>query len=332
MSGKVLALCDTEKEYAQQMTEFLKSHKDLPWEIRTYTNVERLVDFAEKEPVEMLVVAENAYTEEIRKLSPAGTVLLNESGILKWDAVRNVDKYQQAENVFKEILRAYLDVADNMPPKLSVESDVRILGIYSPVRRCLQTSFALTLGQMLAVKYRTLYLNFEHYAGITELLPDIQTRDLADLLYFLTAENEKFLLWMQTMLQKKGELDYIPPVRAGQNLLHITAAEWRNLLQRIAELGKYEYIILDLSENMQGLFDILRMCYKVFTLTKEDGIARSKIIQYEQVLSLYEYEDVLGKTFKCALPLFRKLPDRIEQFTRGELADYVNRLIEEVLN
>jgi hypothetical protein len=184
---------------------------------------------------------------------------------------------------------------------------------------------------MLAGRFKSLYLNFEHYAGITELLPDIQARDLSDLLYFLTAETEKFSLWMQTMLKKKGQLDYIPPMRAGQNLLCITAGEWRDLIQKIAGLGEYEYIIMDLSENMQGLFDILRMCYKVFTLTKEDSIAKNKIIQYEQVLALYEYDDVLHKTFKCNLPLFRKLPDGIEQFTRGEFADYVNHLIEKIL-
>ena len=32
---KVMALCDTEEEYAQQMTEFLKKHKNLPWELHT---------------------------------------------------------------------------------------------------------------------------------------------------------------------------------------------------------------------------------------------------------------------------------------------------------
>ena len=30
-----MALCDTEEEYAQLMTEFLRKHKDLPWELHT---------------------------------------------------------------------------------------------------------------------------------------------------------------------------------------------------------------------------------------------------------------------------------------------------------
>lgn len=330
MNGKILALCDTEEEYAQHLTEFLEGHREMPWEIHTYTEVAGLVEFAARESVELLVVAENAYTEDVRRLNTASTILLNESGVRKWNAVRNVNKYQQAENIYREILDVYMDVAGIQLPKLAVDNNVRFIGMYSPVRRCLQTSFALTLGQMLAQKHSTLYLNFEHYAGITDLLPDLQTRDLADLVFFLTSDKDKFLLRMQTMLQKKGDLDYIPPVRAGQNLLTITPGEWMNLLQRIVELGQYEYVILDLSENIQGLFDLLRMCFKVFTLTKDDVLACSKINQYEQVLALYEYEDVLDKTCKCSLPLFRRLPDQIEQLTRGELADYVRGVIGEV--
>ena len=172
-----------------------------------------------------------------------------------------------------------------------------------------------------------LYLNFEHYAGIAELLPDMQTLDLADLLYFLNADKDKFLLRMQTICRHVGNLDYIPPMKSGQNLLTITAAEWTKLLQKIEELGGYEYVILDLSESMQGLFDILRMCKRIFTLTREDRIAKSKLLQYEQLLSLCEYGDILDKTKRLNLSHIQRLPEELEQLTRGDLAELVNDLL-----
>lgn len=331
MNNKKLVLCDKEEEYARHMSDFLKSHKESPWEIHTYTKVDELLQFAGKEDIEMLVVAENVYDQVIRNLKVPGTILLNESGLMKWENVRQVDKYQQAENVWREILCLYMEIAGTQLPRLNVKSNTGVIGMYSPVRRCLQTSFALTLGQMLARKHKTLYLNFEHYPGITELLPDLQTRDLADLIYFLTSDKDKFLLRLQTILRKKGELDYVPPMKAGQNLITVTAMEWQSLLQKVVELGGYEFVVLDLSENMQGLFDILRMCRRVFTLTKEDGAAQSKITQYEQLLQLYEYQDVLDRTSKLMLPMFRKLPDSIDQFTKGELADYVDKVISDML-
>ena len=180
----------------------------------------------------------------------------------------------------------------------------------------------------MAEKHPTLYLNFEHYVGIIELLPERQDRDLADLLYFLAGDEGKFPLRMQTVIQRKGNLDYIPPMRNGQNLLGITWEEWRSLFQRIEELGKYEYVILDLSESIQGLLDVLQMCIKVFTLTREDKMSQCKLDQYEQLLSLCEKEEVKGKTRKLNLPYFQRLPAEMEQYTRGELADYVRKEIE----
>lgn len=325
--GKVMALCDTEEEYARLMTEFLRRHKDLPWELHTYTSVEELLEREKHCPVAMLVVAESAYTEELQRLQPGRTVVLNESGVLRWKELPCVDKYQQAEEVLRYLLAVYMEIADVQFPRLRRNSNVVFIGNYSPVRRSMQTSFALTMSQLLAREHRTLYLNFEHYAGIAELLPDAQTFDLADLLYFLNAEQDKFRLRMQTMLRHKGNLDYIPPMKSGQNLLTVTAAEWLGLLQKIEELGEYEYVILDLSESMQGLFDILRLCRHIFTLTREDRIARSKLLQYEQILSLYEYEDLLDKTKRISLSHIRRLPEELEQYTRGDLADMVKELL-----
>lgn len=322
-----MALCDTEEEYAQLMTEFLRKHKELPWELHTYTSARDLFAGEQQGPLSMLVVAESAYTEEMRKLQPGRLVVLNESGVLRWSDLTHVDKYQEAEEVLKCLLAVYMEIAEVQLPRLRKNCKTVFIGNYSPVKRCMQTSFALTMSQLLAQEHRTLYLNFEHYAGLAELLPDAGSFDLSDLLYFLNAEQDKLRLRLQTMLCHKGNLDYIPPMRSGQNLLTITGAEWLGLLQKIEELGDYEYVILDLSESMQGLFDILRLCTRVYTLTREDRIAQSKLLQYEHLLSLYEYEDVLDKTDRLSLSHIHRLPEELEQFTRGDLADMVKELL-----
>lgn len=323
---RIMVLCDTEDEYAQLMTEFLKKNRDLPWKIHTYTDIQELVK-EEKNSLELLVVSESAYCEELQKIEALQTVVLSESGVMRWENVLYVDKYQQAEEVLKELIRVYMEIADTRLPKLKRSGNITFIGNYSPVRRAMQTSFALTMGQILAKEHATLYLNFEHYAGIGELRPDIQSSDMADLLYFLHGDREKFRLRLQSICKRMGNLDYIPPMKSGQNLLTITEAEWLELLQRIEDMGEYEYVILDLSESMQGLFEILRACKVVFTITKEDRIARSKLLQYEQMLSLYEYEDVLAKTRRLKLPHIQRLPEELEQLTRGDLAALVNDLL-----
>ena len=323
-------LCDTEEEYAQLMTDFLQKQKNMPWELRTYTDVQELLRTGlEKES--LLVVAESAYTEDLLQLSPARLVVLNESGLMRWENINYVDKYQKAENVLRFLLETYMEIADNPLPRLQKSCKTVFIGNFSPIHRSMQSSMALTLGQLLAKEHSTLYMNFEHFAGFAELIPDMQTYDMADLLYFLSTDKEKFRLRLQTMLKHIGQLDYIPPMKSGQNLLTITAAEWLSLFQKIEELGQYEYVILDLSECMQGLFQILRLCKKVFTVTREDRIAQSKLLQYEQLLSLCEYEDVLENTKHLSLSHIHRLPEELEQLTKGELAELVRKLMEEIL-
>ena len=317
----VLALCDGEEEYTQLITEYMEKWERLPWVVHAYTDVEKLME-AEKGVV-LLVVSESDYRDEIKTLSPKRLIVLNESGIVRNKNLRYVNKYQQADQLVREILCIYLEIATQVLPRLGLEGKTTFIGFFSPVRRAMQTTFSLTMSQLLSKKHKTLYLNFEYFPAHQELLADQQTRDLADLLYFLNAEKDKFALRLQSMVRQVGSLDYVPPMKSGQNLLGITAKEWIDFLQKLQELGEYEYVLMDLSESMQGLFDVLRTCQRVYTVTLEDRAASGKLTQYEKLLTQYSYEDVIEKTQKCALPKIRRLPAQLEYYDRGELAEYV---------
>ncbi len=329
----VLLLCDKEEEYAQAMTEFLQGHGELPWIMRTYTDWRKMLETEEGNPIDLLLVAERTYDEEIAALKPLRTIMLIENGIDVRAEFISIDKYQEAQKVLQGVLEVYLEIAEKTGEscfRMMQFGNTRFIGLYSPVRRCMQTTFALTLSQMLAMTHKTLYLNFEHYSGISELAAQAGARDLADLLYFVMADPDKFQIRLQTIARQNGNLDYIPPMKSGQNLLTVSGDEWQKLLHKLAETGMYEYVILDLSESMQGLFDILRLCVVVFTLTKEDRVAQGKLAEYERILESYSYEDVIRKTRKYQAPKVRKIPDALDQYTKGEVADFVNRLIKEL--
>ena len=66
-----------------------------------------------------------------------------------------------------------------------LKKTTEILGVFSPLGRCLKTSFALTLGQILAKDKAVLYLNMEEYSGFEELLGKGFAHNLSDLLYYV---------------------------------------------------------------------------------------------------------------------------------------------------
>lgn len=323
MEHKLLVLCDPEEDYLQHMADFLRRKKQVPWEVVAYTKPEELLKL--KEEIDILMISESAYGAFVEELAVKLPVLLNESGVVQGEVLLNVDKYQEAEKVHQVVWEHYMERDGDMFPELKCGGGTKFIGMYSPVRRCLQTTFALTYGQLLAEKHRTLYISFEYYGQRQEW---VESREdgVSKLLYFLQEESS-FLSHVRTVVRKLGNLDYVAPMVNGQNLLYVTVQEWQKLLKQLAEIGEYEFIILDLNESMQGLFEILRLCHRVYTIVKEDPMARCKVAQYEQLLSLQEYVDVKKKTAKYVLPVFRKLPGDMVQFTKGELAEYVRELL-----
>ena len=81
---------------------------------------------------------------------------------------------------------------------------------------------------------------------------------------------------------------------------------------------------------MQGLFEILRLCTRVYTTIREDRIAQCKLLQYEQLLGLCEYGDVLEKTRRLNLSHIRRLPEDLEQLTKGDVAALAAELMGEL--
>lgn len=243
-----------------------------------------------------------------------------------------IDKYQSVEAVVRKVLELASD-AGLLPPaaRAGGREGMKLIGVYSPVGRCLQTTFSFTLGQLLARKHRVLYLNFECFSGFGKMLRKEFQADLSDLIYFLHNRDGRFPYRLESMTQKLNGLDYIPPAFSCLDLQRVEKEEWLALLDELGQSGLYEYVILDLSEVINGLFDILRLCSRVYTIVRDDGFAAAKQEQYEALLTCLDHEDILENTKKCRLPLFRQLPQGLEGLTRGELADLVRGLIEEDL-
>ncbi|MCR5477331.1 MAG: hypothetical protein K6E92_06905 [Lachnospiraceae bacterium] len=328
---KVLYLCDREEDYLEALTEYLRRREEIPWTIKSFASTEDLMDSEAELEDGYLLMEEGAFREMETRPVCARVALLSDRSAPAAEPAQ-IDKYRSAEDVVRELLEVFDPgpVLVSGGPFLKTRKRVRIIGIYSPVHRCLKTTFALTMGQILAERARTLYLNFESYAGIQELAVGIHDKDLADMLYFLTADTAYFRARFGAMVRRIGALEYIPPMRASQNLLQISREEWLEFLGKLSELEMYDYILLDLSESMQGLFDILRRCSRVYTLFREDRISKAKLLQYEQLLELYAYADVLGKTEKLKTPVISKLSLEAEQYTRGEFAGFVRRQVQEL--
>lgn len=336
MKQEIFAICDLEEAYAFRMAEYIMEKVPVPYALHLFTRTEELQVFLKENEISILLISESAIHEITIELHIPNIFVLQESdSVQEGESQINPDyhiisKFQRPEQIIRKMTEFMADLGWEEKTSKK-EHRMKIIGIYSPVRRCLQTSFALTMGQLLAKKHKVLYLNFEWYSGFSQMLHKEFPADMLDVLYYFKCAREKLSIRLPSIVQNINGLDFIPPGQASLDMQGISGGKWLELLEILERISDYEYLILDLTDGMSGLFELLSRCYKIYTITKDDGFAMAKINQYEKMLQLNEMHEIAGKTVKCRFPFFEKLPSDLNLMTHGELAGYVKAIIREDL-
>lgn len=328
MKRNKLAICDPEREYAYRLTDALSRREDLPFEILTFTSVEKLEESLAQGPIQLLMIAQSVFLPERKNQWKVSRILLLwDPGEIPLPGFAGISKYSGVSRILKKIMEeAAEDESLRFLPTLSPNDPSYFLGIYSPVGRCLQTTFSLCLGQLLARSHKVLYLNFESYSGLPRMLERSFETDFSDLLYFLGEPKDAFLGRLYRMVENVNGMDMVPPAVSGLDIFQMPKEEWTKLME-VLQASRYEYVILDLSDGVQGLMEILGRCACVYTIVKEDGFAAAKLGQYKSLLARTERGDILDKTREVMLPVFQKLPRDLNHLTVGELAEFTERML-----
>ena len=150
ITARRICICDSEVSYGEHLMEYLRHEGRLSREIYLYTGREMLLERETPETTRLLVIAQSQYTEEVEKAGFKEILLLNESGVYM-ETPENMSKYQSVENICDRI-REMCAMQEEVSEGVRHGKPMKLIGIYSPVTRCLQTTFALCMGQLLAAK------------------------------------------------------------------------------------------------------------------------------------------------------------------------------------
>lgn len=322
-----IALCDWNAEYVFKLEEYLRSVEYLPFTVDVYTEYERYAECKDKYHYEGAVIAEGFCEEELIREDSNCLILTEE----RTQTDRHVYRYQPADMILQEIMEMISASGSIKEESFKLGKGCCLIGMYSPVRRCLQTSFALTMGQLLAKRNRVLYMSFETYSGVIGRFAEGSTsgEDMADLLYYYKNMPEEFSMHFKAVINRINGLECVPSAFSYFDVQQISGEDWEGFLEKVRETGSYEYIILDLSDNIQGNFSLLKSCSKIYSMQFSDANARAKKKHYERLLQELHYKEIPEKTRWCTLPQFAYLPDSPEQLLYSELAEYAREILKE---
>lgn len=147
---KYFAVCDLEVDYALNFMDYMNRKKNIPFEIQAFTSVENLIAYGKQTHIELLLISGRAMCREVRDLDIGKIIILSE-GVHppELDQYPSVYKYQSSD-VLREVMAMLWRRKKTVADQIAVlKKTTEIIGIFSPLGRCLKTSFALTLDRYL---------------------------------------------------------------------------------------------------------------------------------------------------------------------------------------
>lgn len=327
MAKNVMAVYDTDEEYVMRLMNYFSETKPIDIEIQGFTDIDYLKSFTEDRALDVLLVQDSKMCGDIEEMKIGKIMVLSEGEYEPEDGKghKTIYKYQAGENIVREVMCYYAEEPEVHPGVLNATQS-RLIGVYSPVKRSLKTSFALCLGQILSHGQKVLYIDIEDYHGFNVIFHVNYMADISDLLFYIQQSKKNFPCKLASVVQKLGSLDYIPPAISPEDLKQVNPETWKIFLAEILSCN-YEYVIVDMGDGIRNMQDILKLCETVYTPVREDFISKAKLEQYETWLRIMECEEIIEKTEKLNFPFFSDLDGSPENIENTSLGDFIRKLI-----
>ena len=151
---RVIAVYDLDPFYADRFAKVANQKEKVPFTIIAFTSVERLKAYMDENPVEILLVDADA-VDVVRDLPARQVFVLTNGEFVEAEEFPNIYKYQSADGILREVMACYQVGTEQEFTPIGKPSS--LIGVYSPVNRCLKTSFCLAMGQILSKDQKVLY-------------------------------------------------------------------------------------------------------------------------------------------------------------------------------
>lgn len=327
MKKQIMAVYDIDPFFADRFAETANQKGQLPFTVIAFSSMERLVQFSEEQTIEILLI-DARMREEAKEVKAEQVVFLSDGEVTVSEEEHPcVYKYQSTANIVREVMGCYC--VQPVSSAVAVGNKSILLGVYSPVNRCLKTSFSLILGQLLAKESKVLYLNLEDCSGFRKLMGQDGAGDFSDVLYYYGQGNCSWAR-LKSLVYRWDNLDYILPARYPVDLCQFSPERTAELLMQIGREGIYEIIIVDLGQFGKMAVHVLEACDGIYMPIKQDWFSLAKVEEYEEYARISGHEGLLEKTQKLKLPYHSSFAGRknyLEQLLWGELGDYVRQLL-----
>ncbi len=331
MKKNILIICDPDERYLKRLDGFLRNALRIPFEIIAFTGEKSLSEFNNKEDA-LLIISETLFQTSALK-GFKNILVLDEKpshfaddgalfGSEKDLNIKHTGKYQNSEKLAESVLSMCLEIPElsSTGIRKSYKHKMRIVGFYTPDRNVLQTEISLEYACELGRKEKILYFSNDPFCIDKSIRSSENDENLSDLMYYSRCEDERFGIYLEKIVKKKRNLEYIPLPNV--QIRDCAGEDYIRLLRKIEESGTYETLVVDFSEGFGNMQEVINMCDACIVLTntkgRDEGSERVKLFRQNmeklegfETQKLFVHEVADGRELVAKTSAFMKSERRV---------------------
>ena len=288
---------DKRKAYGEKLAGYLNTNKRFMFDVLAFHKENEFLEYCREDKPQLLMVDEEDLGI-IGDVQCEEMIVLSESGTRVDGSTFYVHKYQSGENIEKDIF-GFLSASGNIASIVTRKNRMHLISVYSPAPKTDGVFELLEYGKRLANSHRTLYLSLQTHSPLGGILNRSFDRDISDLMYHLESRGGNIGMLISGMTEHEGNLDILPPARGQSDIICMDGQRWKELLDHIEQDTDYEFVLLELGDSINGLYELLMQSDKVITITDKDRASLYRLAEYEESLRKEGMEAVLDKTVKA---------------------------------
>lgn len=322
-------VCDLKPAFADRLARYVNKRRLSPYMMESFTDVNLLAEYAKKRYIDVLLIDELLYMEELEKLNIGKVFLLVEDrGRLDTDGFSKLYKYSAIPEIMDIVMCDYANRNKNAM-SYAADNAVKIIGAFTPGPNLGHSSFLLTLALKTAERKKAFYLNIKSTYGFRKMLNKMSGFDLSDVMFEIKNGKTKPEDWEADAVMHYGQLDYILPALTITDLHCVETEDWRALLEALHDVG-YDYIFLDLDESTQSCHELLRICDLIYSECEDTYVCREAFAEFYETSAKIGLSEVLDKMVRITPPdcdLQAYSEDCFASLKQGKMGIYVDKVL-----
>lgn len=305
--NNICVIYDSDESYAKRLMSVINDDNDIPYNAQVFTKENDLDMYLKERKADMLMISEEAYEYDSGRVGSKTVVLCEEDedadviNAKREDELVGVCKYQPSYQILQSVMKY------EKKDKAITSGRLKVIGVYG-FDSSKRMMLSLAIARILSERASTLFVSFESFSCLGNILKCDSSENLSDALYAFRQNHNQFHKNISNSISHYDRLDYIPEADCAEDVADIKSQEIGTFIQGVGrELG-YTYVVVDIGDSIRMPWGVLDCCDEYYITYGEDNIENIRIRNFEKYMIEQGMDNISEKLNKVRVDVQPDIP------------------------